>query len=100
MIRRKRRGFQICLDTKKMELTKIDLQSKHTYPLLKEKFSSSKGKLVKLNQKDLNKISRASSTHWLRFGDTCSKPFFDFHKRVHEKTFTKEFKEGLLEVMN
>lgn len=30
------------------------------------------------------------TTHWLQFGDTCSKTFFNYHKGGHRKVFIKK----------
>jgi hypothetical protein len=54
--------------------------------------SESQGKLAKVFQVSIERNSHLSTVKWFRYGDTCSKIFFDFHQIGKKKTLLKELK--------
>ncbi len=50
----------------------------------------SQGKLAEVFQASVEQNSHLSTTKWFRYGDTCSKTFFDFHRIEKKKTLLKE----------
>ncbi len=52
--------------------------------------SDSQGKLAKVFQNSVKRNRHLSSSNWLRYGDTCSKAFFDFHRIGKKKTLLRE----------
>ncbi len=38
----------------------------------------------------MERYSHHSAARWWRYGDTCSKIFFDFHRISKKRTFLKE----------
>jgi len=47
-------------------------------------------KLAEVYQNQVSHNQHLSSVNWFRYGDTCSKNFFDFHKLGLKKTLLKE----------
>jgi len=52
--------------------------------------SKSQGKLAEVFQASVERNNHLSATKWFKYGDTCSKIFFDFHRIRKKKTFVKE----------
>jgi hypothetical protein len=52
--------------------------------------SESQGKLAKVFQASVERNSHFSVAKWFRYGDTCSKIFFDFHQIRKKKTLLRE----------
>jgi hypothetical protein len=52
--------------------------------------SESQGKLAEVFQASVERNTHLSVAKWFRYGDTCSKTFFDFHQIGKKKTFLKE----------
>ncbi len=52
--------------------------------------SESQGKLAEVFQASIECNRHLSMAKWFRYGDTCSKIFFDFRKFGKKKTFLKE----------
>jgi hypothetical protein len=50
------------------------------------------GKLAEVFQASVEHNNHLSVTKWFRYGDTCSKTFFDFHRIEKKKTLLKELK--------
>ncbi len=48
------------------------------------------GKLAEVFQASVERNSRFSMAKWFKYGDTCSKTFFDFHRIEKKKTFLHE----------
>ncbi len=57
---------------------------------MREILSESQAKLVEVFQTSIERNSHLSAAKWLRYGDTCSKTFFDFHRIGKKKTLLKE----------
>jgi hypothetical protein len=52
--------------------------------------SDLQGKLAEVFQSSVERNRHLSSSNWLRYGDTCSKAFFDFHRIGKKKTLLQE----------
>jgi hypothetical protein len=52
--------------------------------------SESQGKLAEVFQASVERNSHLSAAKWFRYGDTCSKIFFDFHRIEKKKALLKE----------
>jgi len=52
--------------------------------------SDSQSKLAEIFQESVERNRHLSSSSWLRYGDTCSKNFFDFHRVGKKKTILRE----------
>jgi hypothetical protein len=63
----------------------IQLQGDPTNEGVQLMLSKSQAPLTKVFQVDLNQGIHNIITHWLWFGDTCSKTFFNFHKGGDKK---------------
>ncbi len=72
--------------TKKIQLAKIQLQRDSANEEVKSILSNSQGKLAEIFQTLVEHNWHLSSSNWLRYGDTCSKSFFDFHRIGKKKT--------------
>ncbi len=57
---------------------------------MKSILSDSQGKLAEVFQNSVERNRHLSSSNWLRYGDTCSKAFFDFHHIGKKKTLLRE----------
>jgi hypothetical protein len=78
--------------TKKIQLAEEQLQRDPTNEQVREILSKSQAKLAKVFQTSVERNSHLSAAKWLRYGDTCSKTFFDFHRIGKKKTLLKELK--------
>jgi hypothetical protein len=60
--------------------------------------SDAQEKLEDVFQSFIERNQHLSSSSWLRYGDTCSKAFFDFHRIGKKKTLLRELEteEGIL----
>ncbi len=54
--------------------------------------SKLQGKLAEVFQTSVERNSHLSVAKWFRYGDTCSKTFFDFYRIKKKKTLLKEIK--------
>jgi hypothetical protein len=75
---------------KKIQLVEEQLQQDLTNEQVRDILSESQGKLAKVFQALVKGNSHLSTTKWFRYGDTCSKIFFDFHRIEKKKTLLKE----------
>ncbi len=57
---------------------------------MRDILSESQGKLAEVFQASIEHNSNLSTAKWFRYGDTCSKTFFDFHRIEKKKTLLKE----------
>jgi hypothetical protein len=73
-------GTRVRSCAKKIQLAKLQLQKNPTNVEVKEILSDAQGKLAKIFQTTVARNWHLTSTNWLRYGDTCSKTFFDFHR--------------------
>jgi hypothetical protein len=76
--------------SKKIQLAEIQLQRDSTYEVVRGILSDSQCKLVEVFQESVKRNQHLSSSNWLRYGNTCSKSFFDFHRVGKKKTMLRE----------
>jgi len=60
--------------------------------------SDAQGKLADVFQNSVEQNQHLSASRWLRYGDTCSKAFFDFHSIGKKRTLLRELEteEGIV----
>jgi len=75
---------------KKVQLAKIQLQSDRTNVEVRDILSNAQSKLAEVFQDSVARNQHLSLAKWLRYGNTCSKPFFDFHRIGKKKALLKE----------
>jgi hypothetical protein len=73
--KRRARGTRVKSCAKKIQLQR-DLENVEIKGLLSE----AQGQLAEEFQDSVAQNRHISSANWLRYGDTCSKTFFDFHR--------------------
>jgi hypothetical protein len=78
--KRSARGTRIRSCTKKIQLAEIQLQSDPANVEVRGLLSKAQGQLAEEFQDSVARNRHLSSASWLRYGDTCSKTFFDFHR--------------------
>ncbi len=57
---------------------------------MRDILSDSQAKLADIYQNQVSCNQHLSSANWFRYGNTCSKNFFDFHKLGQKKTLLRE----------
>jgi len=82
--------MQIKAHFRRIQLAKMQLQSNPTNKHVHVILSESQGKLAKLFQTLVKRFNHHSVTKWFRYGNTCSKLFFDFHHVNKKRTLLKE----------
>jgi hypothetical protein len=88
--KRKARGACIRVCSKKIQLAEIWLQKNPADPVVRDILSESQERLAKVFQNSVERNHHLTSSKWLRYGDTCSKSFFDFHRIGRKKTLLRE----------
>ncbi|CAM6027950.1 unnamed protein product [Sphagnum balticum] len=60
--------------------------------------SDAQGQLADVFENSVERNQHSSASNWLRYGDTCSKAFFDFHRIGTKRTPLRELvtEEGLV----
>ncbi len=76
--------------SRKIELVDVQLQLDPTNERIHNILFESQGKLAECFQTLVECCNHHSATRWLRYRDTCSKTFFDFHRINKKKTLLKE----------
>jgi hypothetical protein len=71
-------------------LAEIQLQRDSSNKEVRSILFDLQGKLAEVFQNSVKRNRRLSSSNWLRYGDTCSKAFFDFHRIGIKKTLLRE----------
>ncbi len=84
------RGAQVRAHAKKIQLAKKQFQRDPTNEQVRDILSKSQGKLAKVFQVLVERNNHLSTAKWFKYGDTCSKTFFDFHQIGKKMTFLKE----------
>ncbi len=74
----------------KIRLAKIQLQKDPEDETVKNVLSEAQGHLAVSLQEQIARNHQLSATSWFRYGDTCSKQFFDFHRIGRKRTLLKE----------
>jgi len=84
------RGATIRMNTKRVQLAKAQFQNNLTNEEVRGVLSDAQTKLAEIFQNQVAHNQHLSSSYWFRYGDTCSKTFFDFHRAGQKKTSMKE----------
>jgi len=93
-VKKHKQAFRVKSCTKKIQLAEIQLQSDPANEEVKRILSDPQGKLADIFQSSVERNRHLSSSNWLKYGDTCSKVFFDFHRIGKKKTFLRELETG------
>jgi hypothetical protein len=83
-----RGGHKTC--AKKIQLAEIQLQRDPSNEEVRNLLSEAQAQLAKEFQDSVARNCHLSSASWLRYGDTCSKTFFDFHRIRKKKALMRE----------
>ncbi len=88
--KKRAQGTQIKTCSKKIQLVEIQLQRDPTNEEVKDILSDSQSKLVEVFQDSVEHNRHLSTSNWLRYGDTFSKTFFDFHRVGKKRTLLRK----------
>jgi hypothetical protein len=88
--KRRARGACIRACSKKIQLAEVQLQANLANVVVRDILSEAQEKLAEVFQSSVEKNQHLSSSSWLKYGDTCSKAFFDFHRIGNKKTLLRE----------
>jgi len=88
--RKRAQGAQIRACTKKIQLAEIQLQTNPTNEEIRGILSDSQSKLTEVFQNSVERNRHLSASNWLRYGDTCSKAFFDFNRTRNKRSLLRE----------
>ncbi len=88
--KRRSQGIHIRTHAKKIQLAEIQLQRDPTNAEVRDILSNAQGKLAEVFQDSVTRNCHMSSAKWLKYGDTCSKTFFDFHHIGKKKALLRE----------
>jgi hypothetical protein len=58
--------------------------------VVRDILSEFQGRLAEVFQNSVERNHHLTSSKWLRYGDTCSKSFFDFHRIGRKRTLLRE----------
>jgi len=89
-VKKHAQGACIRACTKKIQLVEIQLQREPLNEEVRSILSNSQGKLAEVFQNSVERNRHLSSSNWLKYGDTCSKAFFDFQRIGKKKTLLRE----------
>jgi len=90
--KKKAKGARVRSLQQKIGLTKVQLQRDPEDEPAREILLVAQGHLADLLQEKITRNHQLSSTSWFRYGDTCSKLFFNFHRIGRKRTPLKELK--------
>jgi len=90
--KKKAKGARVRSLQQKIGLTEVQLQRDLEDEPAREILLVAQGHLADLLQEKITRNHQLSSTSWFRYGDTCSKLFFDFHRIGRKRTPLKELK--------
>ncbi|CAN5955466.1 unnamed protein product [Sphagnum jensenii] len=74
----------------KIRLAEIQLQRDPEDEPIRDILSRAQGHLADSLQEQVARNHQLSASTWFRYGDTCSKRFFDFHRIERKRTLLKE----------
>jgi len=83
-------GARTRTHSKKVQLAEIQLQKDPTNEEMRDILSDSQGKLAEVFQDFVARNQHFTSANWHRYGDTCLKTFFDFHRIGKKKALLRE----------
>lgn len=88
--KKRARGARVKSCTKKIQPAEIQLQFDPSNEEVRSILSDAQGQLAEEFQASVERNRHLSSANWLRYGDTCSKSFFDFHRIGKKKALMRE----------
>jgi alkyl sulfatase BDS1-like metallo-beta-lactamase superfamily hydrolase len=90
LAKEKRRAQGACVRScnKKIQLAELQLQRDPTNSEVRGILSDAQSQLAEEFQASVARNRHLSSANWLRYGDTCSKTFFDFHRIGKKKALS------------
>jgi hypothetical protein len=88
--KRRAQGARIKTCTKKIQLAELQLQREPLNSEVRGILSDAQSQLAEEFQASVARNRHLSSANWLRYSDTCSKTFFDFHRIGKKKAFMRE----------
>jgi hypothetical protein len=88
--KRQAKGARIRELQHKIHLAEIQLQSNPEDEPIRDILSRAQGHLTDSLQEQVVRNHQLSAATWFRYGDTCSKRFFDFHRIGRKRTLLKE----------
>jgi exonuclease III len=88
--KRQAKGARIRELQHKIRLAEIQLQSNSEDEPVRDILSVAQGHLTNSLQEQVVRNHQLSAATWFRYGDTCSKRFFDFHRIGRKRTLLKE----------
>jgi len=88
--KRRAKGARIKELQHKIHLAEIQLQNNSEDELVRDILSVAQGDLTDSLQEQVVRNHQLSAATWFRYGDTCSKRFFDFHQIGRKRTLLKE----------
>ncbi len=96
--RRRAQGACVRANTKKIQLAEVQLPGDPTNIEVRDILSNAQGQLADVFQNSVERIQHSFASRWLRYGDICSKAFFDFHRIGTKRVLLRELEieEGLV----
>jgi hypothetical protein len=88
--KKRAQGTQIRTCSKNIQLAEIQLQRDPTNEEVRNILFDSQSKLAEVFQDLVERNRHLSASNWLRYEDTCSKTFFDFHRVGKKRTLLRE----------
>jgi phosphoribosylanthranilate isomerase len=88
--KKRAQGTRVRTHVKKVQLAEVQLHRDPTNEEVRDILSNLQGKLSEVFQDSVPRNQHLSSASWHRYGDTCSKAFFDFHRIGEKKALLKE----------
>jgi len=88
--KRRAQGKHARTHAKKVQLAEIQLQDDSANVEVREILSNAQGKLAEIFQDSVARNRHLSPSTWLRYGNTCSRTFFDFHWVGKKKALIRE----------
>jgi hypothetical protein len=90
--KKKAKGARIRILQQKIRLAEVQLQKDPEDEPTREILSVAQGHVADSLQEKVARRHELSSASWFKYGDTCSKRFFDFHRIGRKHTPLKELK--------
>jgi len=88
--KKRAQGKHVRTHAKKVQLAEIQLQVDPSNVEVREILSDTQGKLAEIFQDSVARNRHLSASTWLKYGDTCSRTFFDFHRVGKKKALIRE----------
>jgi len=88
--KRKAKGTRFRALQHKIRLAKIQFQISPENERVRNILSEAQGHMADTLQDQVTQNQQLSASSWFRYGDTCSKQFFDYHRVGRKRTPLKE----------